>query len=124
MPYKSILIPQEFIIAWGRPCIFLIGLDQLSAILFCFKDVQFIAKEVGFGMRIETIEFNFATGVKTIDISGKGANKFFAQLKITVVQQIKLITWKLGQSSCYLITWSHKITWQKPTSASVEFVID
>ncbi|SEK62657.1 isopentenyl-diphosphate delta-isomerase [Carnobacterium iners] len=66
--------PQELIMPEGDRD-FSNWLEQLSAITAAL-DVPIIAKEVGFGMSRETIESILATGVKTIDISGKGGTNF------------------------------------------------
>lgn len=66
--------PQELIMPEGDRD-FSNWLDQLNAITTAL-DVPIIAKEVGFGMSRETIELILSTGVKTIDISGKGGTNF------------------------------------------------
>ncbi|WP_414838922.1 type 2 isopentenyl-diphosphate Delta-isomerase [Carnobacterium sp. TMP28] len=66
--------PQELIMPEGDRD-FSNWLEQLSAIAAAL-DVPVIAKEVGFGMSRETIKSILATGVKTIDISGKGGTNF------------------------------------------------
>lgn len=66
--------PQELIMPEGDRD-FSNWLDQLTAITAAL-DVPVIAKEVGFGMSRETMDFILSTGVKTIDISGKGGTNF------------------------------------------------